>query len=226
MITYYKVGGCVRDELLGFKSKDIDYAVEAPSYESMRDDLINKGTIIWLEKPEYFAIRGKHPQFGDVDFVLCRKDGYYSDNRRPDSVEPGTIYDDLARRDFTINAIAQREDGTLIDPHNGRRDLERNMLRCVGNAEDRFDEDPLRMLRAVRFHIVRGFGLDDEINYRLVLDGDKLQSLPLERVYEELYKCFHYDSWKTMQFFNQRPYLSNIIFKDMGLTLLPHIKGK
>src|SRR4051812_40257540 len=185
--NYYMVGGYVRDEILGVKSKDIDFAVEASSYEEMRDDILDKGLIIFQERPQYFSIRASHPIHGGVDFTLCRKDGFYSDSRRPDSVETGSIYDDLARRDFTVNAIAMREDGTYIDPHNGIQDINSMLLRCVGNTDDRFSEDPLRLLRAVRFHIVRGFTLDDEIDYVLYHSNyiDILKKVTLERVYEE-----------------------------------------
>lgn len=224
MINYYKVGGCVRDELLGVRSKDIDFAVEAPSYEAMKEDLLSKGTIIWQERPEFFAIRGKHPEWGPVDFTLCRKEGFYSDNRHPDSVEVGTIYDDLARRDFTVNAIAWK-DGVFIDPHNGTKDLANMHLRCVGNTRDRFEEDPLRILRAVRFHLVRGFALDNEIetqfnNYDLI---HKLLTIPLERVYEEVRKCYDHNSWKTLQFFHKHYLLELAIFDNMGLALTPRI---
>src|SRR5689334_19330699 len=99
-VKLYKVGGYVRDQVLGLKSKDIDYAVEAESYDAMKNHLIEKGAKIYLEQPQYFTIRGKLND-EDADFVLCRKEGKYSDGRRPDTVEIGTIYDDLARRDFT-----------------------------------------------------------------------------------------------------------------------------
>lgn len=230
-IKYYKVGGAVRDEILGVRSKDIDFAVEADSYEEMRDDLLSKGSIIWQERPEFFAIRAKHPDFGPVDFTLCRKEGFYSDNRHPDSVEIGTIYDDLARRDFTVNAIAldftETSSTTLIDPHGGVIDISKNLLRCVGSPEERFTEDPLRILRAVRFHIVRGFDLDFDLEVSLssfpLIDG--LKKIPLERIYEELNKCFAHDTWNTLMFLDKHEYLKDVIFLEMGLKLAPRING-
>src|SRR5213078_1014330 len=97
--TYYEVGGAVRDELLGIpldKIKDIDFAVEAKSFEDMKNDLLSKGVEIFREEPNYFTIRGRIPVDSTqwrcpgkaVDFVLCRKDGRYSDGRRPDEVRP------------------------------------------------------------------------------------------------------------------------------------------
>jgi len=225
MITYYKVGGCVRDELLGVRSKDIDFAVEAESYEAMRDDILSQGMVIFQERPEFFSIRARHPILGGVDYTLCRKEGFYSDNRHPDNVEVGTIYDDLARRDFTVNAIAKDENGYFIDPHGGSADLANNVLRCVGNTEQRFNEDPLRILRAVRFHIVRGFTLHrdiDNILYSNVEILNKLRTVSTERIYEELQKCFVHDSWGTLQFFRENFYLEKIIFMD-GIELRPRV---
>lgn len=217
------VGGAVRDKILGVKNKDVDFAVEAESYEEMKEDILAKGGIIFQERPEFFAIRARHPIHGGVDYTLCRKEGFYSDNRRPDSVEVGTIYDDLARRDFTVNAIAETEDGTLLDPYNGAADLKRMYLRCVGLTKDRLEEDPLRLLRAMRFHIVRGFKLSDDIEISFLLGYHIIKTLPIERVYEEVYKCFAHDSWATLSFLKKHSWLEYTIFNTMGLKLVPRI---
>ena len=132
----YKVGGFVRDQILGVKSKDVDYAVEASSFYDMERCIFEMGGEIFLSTPQFFTIRAKLN--GEVaDFVLCRKESQYSDGRHPDKVEVGTIYDDLARRDFTMNAIALCEDGTYIDPHNGIYDIVRCLIRWVGSPNDR-----------------------------------------------------------------------------------------
>lgn len=212
-IQIYKVGGAVRDEFLGVKSKDIDFAVEAPSYEAMRDYIAANGKI-FLEKPEYFTIRAKL-NGADADFVLCRKEHGYTDGRRPDLVTAGDIYDDLSRRDFTMNAIAIRvSDGEVFDPHNGVRDLAKRNIRCVGEAEDRFSEDSLRMLRAVRFRITKGFMLDDSIwlalkNPKLL---DKLANVSKERIREELNRCFKHDTLATLKMFEDFPDLRDVVF--------------
>jgi tRNA nucleotidyltransferase (CCA-adding enzyme) len=157
MARFFQVGGSVRDKLLGVKSKDIDYAVECESFDAMREAILAKGGKIFVETPQYFTIRANVPVLGATDYVLCRKDGAYSDGRRPDSVEVGTIFDDLARRDFTVNAIAiDTETGALIDPHGGAQDLTARVLRCVGNPVDRFNEDRLRIFRAARFSLTKG----------------------------------------------------------------------
>jgi len=143
----YQVGGSVRDILLTPNSipKDIDYAVEAESFEEMRETLIGRGFQIFLEKSEFLIIRAKCPRTNHVyDFSMCREDGVYSDARHPDTVTPCSIYTDLSRRDFTINAIAIDEDNQILDPHKGQEDIDTMTLRCVGVARDRLREDSLR----------------------------------------------------------------------------------
>ena len=218
-VKLYMVGGAVRDKFLGVQSKDIDFAVEAPSYGVMRNHIIANGTI-YLEKPEYFTIRGKLNGV-DADFVLCRKEHGYSDGRRPDQVTVGDIYDDLSRRDFTMNAIAIDEEGNTIDPYNGYADLQNEIIRCVGNPEDRFNEDSLRLLRAIRFAITKGFTLHDSIvdclhNGRIV---DKLQNVSAERIREEMNKCFKADTMQTLFTLEEFPYLQNVIFCTPGIKL-------
>ena len=219
-IQIYKVGGAVRDQFLGVKSKDIDFAVEAPSYEAMREHIANRGKI-FLEKPEFFTIRAKLDGV-DADFVLCRKEHGYTDGRRPDSVSAGDIYDDLSRRDFTVNAIAIRvSDEAVFDPHQGIVDLNDRKIRCVGRAADRFSEDSLRMIRAVRFAITKAFALDAEIQFaledRFLLS--KLANVSKERVREELNRCFKFDTLNTLRLFEQFPRLRDTIFADPALWL-------
>lgn len=201
-IKTYQVGGCVRDALLGVESKDIDYAVEAPSYEAMVAWIKERGKI-FLEKPEFLTVRAHLTGGQPADFVLCRKDGVYSDGRRPDAVEVGTLFDDLKRRDFTVNAIAYDEDTKqYIDPHSGKVDLENKLLRCVGKAEDRFREDALRMLRAIRFSITKGLKMDAELLDALIKRDliDLLDTkISADRKRDELEKCFRFSTVKTIE---------------------------
>lgn len=220
-ITLYKVGGFVRDAILGIPSKDIDYAVEAPSYAAMREYIATRGKI-YVENPEYLTIRAKMG-VEDADFVLCRKEGEYTDGRRPDEVTMGTIDDDLARRDFTMNAIAMRTDGTLYDPYGGCEDIENKLIRCVGEAEDRFREDSLRLLRAVRFAITKGFDILPEI--ALALNDpellDLLKNVSQERIREELGKAFRADTPRTLDMLAKYTMLRDKIFEDNMLWLEP-----
>lgn len=202
MIKTYQVGGYVRDSLLGIQSKDIDYAVEAPSYEAMVAWIKERGKI-FLEKPEFLTVRAHLVGGQPADYVLCRKDGAYSDARRPDTVEPGTLLDDLKRRDFSVNAIAYDETtGEYIDPHGGRQALAHKRLVCVGSAKERFTEDALRMLRAIRFSITKDLTMDIDIldsfydKDLLALLRDKISS---DRKRDELEKCFRFDTPKTIE---------------------------
>ena len=225
-IKFYRVGGWVRDQILGVESKDIDYSVEAPSYDAMRDEIKSRGGRIFLETPEYHTIRAK---YGDevVDFVLCRKDGEYKDGRHPENVEMGTLMDDLARRDFTMNAIAIDEEGNYIDPHNGQEDIKHGLIRCVGAAEDRFNEDVLRMLRAIRFCITKSMGLHHAIVDCLETEFfvNKLRYISDERIREELHKALQHDTVGTLQVLGEYPLLVPVIF-DRGLWLKPTMEKR
>lgn len=242
-IELYEVGGCVRDGLLGIESKDIDFTVVAPSYNAMKYFLIDTGFTIFLESPEYFTIRARFPglvvddcipvrfagmrNLPTADFVLARKEGEYTDGRRPDVVEVGTLYDDLSRRDFTVNAIARDKDGNYIDPFGGRLDLERRLLRAVGNAEDRIREDALRALRAIRFGITKGFYLDGDISEVLHSTWlpELIESVSVERRREELDKCFKADTMATLDILQSLPRaLTRAIFSG-GLRLKPTMEA-
>ena len=209
-IRYYLVGGYVRDSLLGIKSGDVDLAVEAESYEAMKEDLLKQGVKIFLETPQYWTIRGTHSELGAVDYVLCRKDGEYTDHRRPDQVFAGSIYDDLARRDFTINAMAiDMQAKEVLDPYNGRMDLENKLLRAVGNAEERFKEDPLRVLRGIRFAIKYNFQIEGRTMIAMIdtVSDGLIETLPEDRIRDELVKCFKIDTCATL-----------MQLEDFGLT--------
>lgn len=217
---FYRVGGCVRDSIMGIQSKDIDFSVEAESYNEMKESIRARGCDIKVEKPEFFTIRAVDKVLGGVDFVMCRKEGAYSDGRRPDSVENGTLFDDLSRRDFTMNAIAQDDDGKIIDPFDGRVDIENKMIRCVGKASDRFSEDSLRMLRAIRFAVTKEFDLSVDI-HKLLHDPHFVSlvgNVSQERIREELFKMFKHNTLKSLLIFELYPLLKEEIFsKDIWL---------
>lgn len=212
--TYF-VGGYVRDKLAGIPSKDIDIACEAKSFNEMRQHIISLGCTIFLEREQFGAIRAKHPKYGPVDFTICRTDGFYSDGRRPDSILIGDIKSDLSRRDFTVNAIAENtETGEIIDPYNGREDIRFKTLRAVGKPEDRFREDSLRILRAFRFAIVKGYHLDYNIHLALIDNTvvSLLKKVSDERIRDEINKCFAYDTFKTLEYLKIYRLVYNILF--------------
>ena len=229
-VKFYVVGGYVRDKLLGVESKDVDYAVEATSFENMIEAIEQRGGRIYVSHPKYLTVRAKMDGI-DADFVLCRKDGEYIDGRRPESVEPGTIFDDLARRDFTINAIAMDEGGRYIDPYNGIGDIGRGVIRTVGKARDRFDEDTLRILRALRFSVTKGMNLSEEIEYELIYNmghyAIPFATLATERIREELIKMFKHDTFRSMMLMTQVfPSVGVCVFDYHPIWLEPTMKGR
>lgn len=210
---FFQVGGSVRDKILGVPSKDIDYAVETESFDTMRDAILARGGKIFLETPQYFTIRAHVPELGATDYVLCRKDGEYKDGRRPETVTAGTIWDDLARRDFTCNAIAiDTQTGETLDPHCGIQDIESKMIRCVGNPVTRFQEDRLRVYRAVRFAVTKNFRIHPETNAAIIeLVDNGFDAVSTERIREELLKMLQVNTWMTFNFIGIKyPWLLNM----------------
>ena len=243
MFKFYEVGGCVRDEILGLKSKDIDY-VAVPSEDLLKDIssahtmfgilegyLKEEGFELFLVTPDCFTIRAKFPKGhkyqGVADFVMARKEiGYIPDTRQP-IVVPGTLYDDLERRDFTLNALAKDEDGSIIDYFDGKWALENKMLLTPLDSKVTMLDDPLRMLRAFRFSITKGFTISPRIWETLLMDSvvEKLEKVvSQERIRDEVYKMMKHDTLKTLELFERiriiNPKILEIIF-GKGLWLKP-----
>lgn len=183
----YIVGGCVRDSLLNRKPHDWDICTNAApdqvkkvmhsrGYQTF-DTGIKHGTVTVVRQDENFEI------------TTFRVDGEYTDNRRPDRVEfTGNIIEDLSRRDFTINAIAYTDDGRFVDPWNGSYDLHAGIIRCVRNPDDRFKEDALRIMRALRFASTYGFRIEKETAAAIHRNKDLLKNISAERIQSELCK--------------------------------------
>lgn len=224
-------GGAVRDFLLNVPSKDNDFVVLVDSFDAMREEILSNGGTIFLESEKYLTIRGTLPNYGAADFVLPRTDGAYSDGRRPNSTSiADSLYTDSCRRDFTIGAMYKNlETGEIIDYHNGRRDLETGIIRCVGDTKERFQEDFLRPIRAIRFHITKGMRLTREIQYAFedfdIIHG--IRTVSVERIREEVYKCFKHDTPKSMNCFNNYGFIKGEIFNERtGIWLKPTMEAK
>ncbi|MDR0862477.1 MAG: HD domain-containing protein, partial [Oscillospiraceae bacterium] len=177
----YAVGGCVRDSLRGVAPKDWDICTSALPEQTAQcfsgyhiiETGLQHGTI---------TVRVERRSFEVTTF---RVDGEYSDSRRPDDVRFVTdVTVDLARRDFTMNAMAF--DTELIDPFGGRRDLEARVIRCVGDANARFREDALRIMRALRFASALGFRIEDETLDAIFANSPRLKYIAAERIAVEL----------------------------------------
>lgn len=224
---FYLVGGAVRDKFLDKKSKDMDYAVEADSYAAMRQAILDRGGEIFLEQEQFLTIRAKVPNLGAADFVLCRKESHYTDGRHPEKVSIGTIQDDLARRDFTMNAIALSEEGAIIDPFGGINDIKNGVINTVGKPQERFDEDRLRILRALRFAVTLKFRIHLSLHRaieHIILNGDPFKGVSQERIREELYKMFRADTVQAINYIEVF-HLKTILFKD-SLWLKPTFEEK
>lgn len=244
MPKIFKVGGCVRDAFLGINSKDIDFTFVLDNldqtveqgFAEMEKWMTDQGFTIFLSVPEMFTIRAKFPtdhKFAklDADFVMARKEiGYIEGTRRP-ILELGTLEDDLMRRDFTLNAMAEDVDGNIIDLFNGQEDLEEKLLRTPLDAKITMMDDPLRILRAIRFSITKGFLIHHTI-FEAMEQEEILEKLRTtvsgERIREELFKMMKHDTIETIKLLtsidqNQIPGLLALIFAN-GLWLNPTFK--
>lgn len=182
------VGGCVRDLLLGKTPHDWDIATSATPAEM----LVVFSGLQTLEIGQSAVRHGTVTVMLDrtpVEVTTFRQDGPYSDGRRPDNVHfSSKLADDLARRDFTINAMCLGEDGGIIDLFGGREDLSAGIIRAIGMPDCRFSEDALRILRALRFAAVLGFSIDPQTEGGMLRHIEKLAVLSAERVRGELEK--------------------------------------
>lgn len=228
----YEVGGSVRDFVLGLPVKDKDYCVIASSYQEMKEYILDSKGEIYLERPEYFAIRCRMPDLGPVDFVLGRKDGSYSDSRRPDSVEIcSNIEEELARRDFGMNAMAidiSDKNKIIIDPFGGKDDICHKLILMVGDPYIRLKEDGLRILRAIRFSVTLNFSLSISLQYYLKKKEivDLLDKVSKERIREELNKMFSFDTLKTLDVLNNFNLIKEKCFAGQKLWLKPTLEKR
>lgn len=197
----FVVGGCVRDSIIGRTPKDWDITT------SMNPDEVKK------------AFEGKYKildtglQHGTVTVMVggegyevttYRTDGDYLDGRHPSNVSfTKSIYEDLKRRDLTINAIAYSDERGFVDPFDGIHDIEREIIRTVGSADERFGEDALRMMRAVRFAAQLGFKISCEVEDSILRLNENINLVSKERIHDELKKTIMSDSPDKVELFHE-----------------------
>ena len=190
-IHAYLVGGCVRDSLLGKEPKDWDICTEALPEQviALFDD--EKVILTGLQHGTVTVLVDGMP----VEITTYRIDGEYEDNRRPKEVFfTDSLREDLSRRDFTINAMAYHPDEGVIDYFDGMGDLERGLIRCVGDAASRYQEDGLRIMRAVRFACVLNFQFEEQTEAAIQQYSYLLRNIARERIQVEFDKIL-ISSW-------------------------------
>lgn len=207
----FLVGGCVRDSILGRPIHDYDITTSATPDEMMEvfkdkriiETGLQHGTIT-------IVINGE-----GYECTTYRIDGNYSDSRRPDSVAfTRSLEEDLKRRDFTINAMAYNNEAGLIDPFNGMEDIKYHKIRCVGRAEDRFSEDALRILRAIRFASQLGFVVDSDTSLNIHKMYKNLENISTERINSEFCKIA----------LSSEFYMQIVLFREVFSLFIPEIK--
>lgn len=204
-------GGAVRDSILGRPIHDYDITTSATPYEMMKvfkdkriiETGLQHGTIT-------IVINGE-----GYECTTYRIDGNYSDSRKPDSVTfTRSLKEDLKRRDFTINAMAYNDEVGLVDPFNGMKDIKCHKIRCVGRAEDRFSEDALRILRAIRFASQLGFMVDSDASFNIHKMYKNLENISIERINSEFCKIA----------LSSEFYVQIVLFREVFSLFIPEIK--
>ena len=212
----YIVGGAVRDLLTARMVDDWDFTTSATPEEILKifpdgfyDNAFGTVGISHPSTPNPFEITTFRKEFG------------YSDKRRPDRVEWGkSLEEDMSRRDFTINAMAVKKTGKddyeVVDPFGGQKDLDKKIIRAVGDANDRFSEDALRMMRAIRIAAELGFSIEEETLEAIKKNAPLINKIAKERVKEELFKLLG----------SHNPYEGMLLFRNSGLLeeVLPELE--
>ncbi len=181
----YMVGGCVRDCLMGNEPNDYDVTTNATPEQMLEIFKSFKVIPTGLKHGTVTVVL----QGQQVEVTTYRIDGEYLDNRHPQKVTfTNNLQEDLSRRDFTINAMAMDVDGNIADFYGGREDLKNGIIKCVGSAETRFEEDALRILRAIRFASVLGFEVEGETAAAVHSKVHLLGNISKERILSELSK--------------------------------------
>lgn len=207
----YIVGGCVRDSIIGRTPKDWDICTSATPSEML--DIFKDKKVIetGLQHGTLTVIVNSEP----YEITTYRIDGDYSDSRRPDTVTfTDNLIEDLKRRDFTINAMAYNDEIGLIDLFCGIEDIEYKKINCVGSAKDRFSEDALRILRAIRFASQLDFVITPETDYEIHRQFKNLENISIERINSEFCKIVSSNSMCVQM----------VLYRDVFSLFIPELK--
>lgn len=189
----YIVGGCVRDFLLGKEPNDWDITTNAKPEEIQRifpnSFYENKFLTVTVKTESKKDLPAQSGNLSEIEITTYRFEAKYSDKRHPDEIKyADKLEDDLSRRDFTINALAMDLDKKVVDLFDGKKDLKNKIIRTVGNPEERFSEDALRMLRAVRFATTLNFAIEEETAKAIKKNSFWLEAVSQERIKDEFLK--------------------------------------
>lgn len=207
----YMVGGCVRDSILGRKPHDYDICTSATPDEIMRVFLNEEIIPTGLQHGTVTILINKEP----FEITTYRIDGDYLDNRRPDNVTfSKSLIEDLQRRDFTINAIAYNPKAGLVDLFHGIEDIKNEKIRCVGSAKNRFNEDALRILRAIRFSAQLEFVVDLETSWEIHQQCKRLENISVERINSEFCKIVSSENFCV----------ELVLYPDIFCLFIPELK--
>ncbi|MCC8074099.1 MAG: HD domain-containing protein [Clostridiales bacterium] len=210
----YAVGGCVRDGFMNRTFDDIDITTSASPIQT--EKILSENEIKYIETgikhgTVTAVLNGKN-----YEITTFRTDGEYLDSRHPTDVRFVTdISDDLARRDFTINAMAYNDDVGLVDLYGGRDDLSKKLIRAVGDADLRFKEDALRIMRAIRFASVLSFDIEENTEKAIFANKDLLKNVSAERINAELSKLL----------LGENVFNVLVEYKDIIVTILPEMQA-
>lgn len=207
----YVVGGCVRDSILSRTPHDWDICTSATPDEILETFNDRKIIETGLQHGTVTIVINGEP----YEITTYRIDGIYSDNRRPDTVTfTNKLVEDLRRRDFTINAMAYNDEEGLIDPFNGLSDIKEERIQCVGSAKERFGEDALRILRAIRFASQLDFVIEPGTNWEIHQQYKSLKNISVERINSEFCKIAISDSFC----------IQLLLYKDVFSLFIPELK--
>ena len=214
-IKLYAVGGCVRDFILSRPVKDYDFTCKEKP-EDIHGCITKMGKRVYTIGKRFGTLAFKDDQLGMIEITSFRRESYTPANRKPTVDFVDKLETDLSRRDFTMNALAVDSDGTIHDMFNGLQDLSEGIVKCVGNPAERFEEDPLRILRCVRFALEMRFDIHESIVSACPLVTWKLLRISKERIVAEIEKMFAVSILDTLVLLNDL-HILGVLFPEVHL---------
>ncbi len=225
MTDTYVVGGYIRDSLMGVLNDDVD--IDVAIHGSYIDQIAKKaeenGYTVNRDGLKFGVITIYIDKTRKIDVAQFRNEIYIENSRKPIVEKSDNINDDLSRRDFTISAIAYKyPSGQIIDMFGGISDMKKKIIRCVGNPNDRFREDPLRILRALRFATRFNFEIEENTMNSIIANASRLSIVSGERIREELMKSFSYDPERFFMLLEKSKILYQIFPEYMNAKEIVH----